>query len=304
MAVEAYGLSWYRFDSEAPPLAPPTVDAASRTEPRPMRSIPSIAAIAVALTLFTVHIAAAQSGSKTLVAVFAHADDEGAAAPVLARYAREGVQVYLIIATDGAQGGMHTTIPRGPELARIRSDEARCAARTLGIHEPLLLGFPDAELGNYMAEPARLFELAARIQRELQRLAPDALITWSPDGATGHPDHRLVSSLVTQLVRAGAPGATERLFYVSIPVEGMRAMNPSRAEPAFLVPLPKYFSVRVPFTAADDEAARRSMACHKTQYSDDVVQRIAGLQSRIWNGALSFAPFLFPEAGDDLLRSR
>ena len=67
----------------------------------------------------------------TLVAVFAHADDEGAAAPILARYARDGAQVYLIIATDGAQGGAHTSIPRGPELARVRSEEARCATDAL-----------------------------------------------------------------------------------------------------------------------------------------------------------------------------
>ena len=164
----------------------------------------------------------AQGASRTLVAVFAHADDEGAAAPILARYAREGVQVYLIIATDGARGGAHTSIPRGPELARVRGDEARCAADALGIHAPILLGFPDAQLGNYMEDPTRLFQLTARVQGELQRLRPDAVITWGPDGATGHPDHRLVSSVVTQLVRAGAPGAPERLFYVSLPAEGFR----------------------------------------------------------------------------------
>jgi LmbE family N-acetylglucosaminyl deacetylase len=145
----------------------------------------------------------AQGASKTLVAVFAHGDDEGTAAPLLARYAREGVRVHLVIATDGAQGGAHTSIPRGPELARVRSDEARCAADALGIHPPILLGFPDAQLGNYADEPARLFRLTQRVHEELQRLSPDAVITWGPDGATGHPDHRLVSSVVTQLVRAG-----------------------------------------------------------------------------------------------------
>ena len=218
----------------------------------------------IALALFTAGSAAAQGTSRTLVAVFAHGDDEGAAAPILARYAREGVQVYLIIATDGAQGGAHTSIPRGPELARVRSEEAPCAANALGIHAPILLGFPDAQLGNYMEDPARLFQLTARIQAELQRIGPDAVITWGPDGATGHPDHRLVSSIVTQLVRAGAPGAPERLFYVSLPVEVFRAMNPERGEPPFLIPLAKYFSTRVPFSPADFEASRRSMACHKT----------------------------------------
>ena len=65
----------------------------------------------------------AQGASRTLVAVFAHGDDEGAAAPILARYAREGVQVYVILATDGAQGAAHTSIPRGQELARVGKDD-------------------------------------------------------------------------------------------------------------------------------------------------------------------------------------
>jgi len=172
--------------------------------------------------------AAAQSAAKTLVAVWAHADDEAAAGPVLARYAREGVQVYVIIVSDGAQGGAHTSIPRGPELARVRADEARCASTALGIHAPILLGFPDAQLGSYMEDRGRLFQVTARVQAELERLRPDALITWGPEGGTGHPDHRLVSSIVTELVRAGAPGAPERLFYGSLPAEGMRAVNPAR----------------------------------------------------------------------------
>ena len=244
----------------------------------------------------------AQGASKTLVAVFAHGDDEGAAAPILARYAREGVQVYLVIATDGAQGGAHTSIPRGPELARVRSEEARCATDALGIHPPILLGFPDAQLGNYMEDRTRLIQLTARVQGELQRLRPDAVITWGPDGATGHPDHRIVSSVVTQLVRAGAPGAPERLFYASLPAEGFRVMNPARGEPLFLIPLAKYFSARVSFSTADFEASRRSMACHKTQYSDDIVQRVSEAMRGALKGELPLAP-LFTTAGTtDLLR--
>jgi LmbE family N-acetylglucosaminyl deacetylase len=249
-------------------------------------------------------VVSAQGAAKTLVAVFAHGDDETAAAPVLARYAREGVQVHLIIATDGAQGGAHTSIPRGAELAGIRAGEVRCAASALGIQPPILLGFPDAQLGSYMEDPSRLFQLTARLQGELQRLHADALITWGPDGGTGHPDHRLVSDIVTQLVRAGAPGAPERLFYASIPVEGFRAMNPARGAPPFLVPQPKYFSMRVAFTPADDEAAQRSMACHRTQFSDDVVQRVGKAQSRALNGTLPLAPYLASDAGTDLFTDR
>ena len=224
--------------------------------------------------------AAAQSAAKTLVAVWAHADDEAAAGPVLARYAREGVQVYVIIVSDGAQGGAHTSIPRGPELARVRADEARCASTALGIHAPILLGFPDAQLGSYMEDRGRLFQVTARVQAELERLRPDALITWGPEGGTGHPDHRLVSSIVTELVRAGAPGAPERLFYGSLPAEGMRAVNPARRVPPVMIPQAKYFTTTVPFTSVDLEAFRRSTACHKTQYSEDVLERISDVMKR------------------------
>jgi LmbE family N-acetylglucosaminyl deacetylase len=243
----------------------------------------------------------AQSASRTLVAVFAHADDEGSVAPILARYAREGVRVYLVIATDGAQGGAHTSILRGPELARVRGEEARCATDALGIHAPILLGFPDAQLGSYMEDRTRLFQLTARVQEELERLRPDAVITWGPDGGTGHPDHRLVSSVVTQLVRAGAPGVPERLFYASLPAEGFRVMNPARAEPPLLIPQAKYFTTRVPFSAADLDSSRQSMACHKTQFSDDVVQRVSEVM-RASKWELPLTPLLQTGGTNDVFR--
>ena len=81
--------------------------------------------------------------------LFAHDDDEGSVAPILTRYAREGVHVYVVLVTDGAQGGAHTSIPRGPELARVRAEEAKCATDALAINAPILLGFPDTALGSY-----------------------------------------------------------------------------------------------------------------------------------------------------------
>jgi LmbE family N-acetylglucosaminyl deacetylase len=265
-----------------------------------MRTI-AVSALA-ALTLFATRPASAQSAPKVLAMVVAHGDDETPAGPVLARYAREGVQVHMIIATDGAQGAAHTSIPRGPELARVRSEEARCATEALGMRPPILLGFPDAQLGNYAEDPSRLYRLTQRIQEELQRLRPDAMITWGPDGGTGHPDHRLVSNIVTQLVRAGAPGVPERLFYASIPAEGFAPVNP-RGAPPFLVPQAKYFNVRVAFTPADLEAARRSMLCHRTQYSDAVVQQVNELMGRLWKGVLPFAHFFSMSAASELFLS-
>src|SRR4029077_16396593 len=97
------------------------------------------------------------------------------------------------------------------------------SATALGAKPPILLGFPDGKLGDYISDRTLVYRLTDRLAAEIQRLHPDALITWGPDGGTGHPDHRLVSALVTQLVRAGAPGAPERLFSAFLSVEGVCA---------------------------------------------------------------------------------
>lgn len=248
----------------------------------------------------TLVVSHAQAPARTLVAVWAHADDEVPVGPLLARYARDGVNVYMIIVTDGSQGGGNTSIPRGPALARARAEEARCATDALGVHPPILLGFPDGALGSYTADPALLYRLTEQLQKALQPLRADALVTWGPDGGTGHPDHRLVSSLVTQPVRAGAPGAPERLFYTSIPADGFRAMNPARGAPPFLVPQQTYFRTRVTFSDGDAAAAQRSMACHTTQYGDDVVRRVAAAMREAWKGELPLIPAFAPPPSNDL----
>jgi LmbE family N-acetylglucosaminyl deacetylase len=324
MAVEAYSLRWYSLEghSDRNVRGECGSDAATGRDERGPKSVANspalgaarpwfgrgegahLLAVTIALALLAAPNAVAQDGPKTLVAVFAHPDDEGAAAPILARYAREGARVYLVIATDGSQGGAHTAIPRGPELARARAGEARCATDALNIQPPILLSFPDAELGHYADDPTRLARLAEQLEREFERLRPDAVVTWGPDGATGHPDHRLVNSVVTQLARAGAPGVPERLFYVSIPAEGIRLINPARAEPPFLVPLAKYFTVRIAFTPADAEAARAAMGCHRTQYSSEVVRRVFETQKQIWYGMIALAPFSMTAAGTDLFQAR
>ena len=247
--------------------------------------------------------ASAQPRPRTMVALLAHADDEGPIAPLVARYAREGVKVYFIIASDGNQGAGSTGFiprtdsgPRGDDLARVRAEEARCSAQVLGAEPPILLGFPDGKLGDYAADRTLLYRLTDRIAQEFARLRPDAVVTWGPDGGTGHPDHRLVSNIAAQLMRAGAPAVPERLFYMNLPAEVFRAMNPQRGEPPLLIPQSRYFTARVPFTSADLEPAKRSMLCHRSQFSPEVVDRVVPVQARAWNGSVSLIP-AFPSRG-------
>jgi LmbE family N-acetylglucosaminyl deacetylase len=236
------------------------------------------------------------------VAVWAHADDEGPVAPILARYAREGVQVHMIIVTDGAQGAANTPVPRGPEIAKLRVEEARCSAQALGIHPPILLGFPDGALGHHSADPALLYRVTQRVYEELQRLRPDVVITWGTDGGYGHPDHRIVSSIVTQLARAGAPGVPQRIFFSYLPAEGIRAMFPTRGVPPFVVPQIALFTVRVPFTDADLNAGRRSFECQKSQASQETIDRVIPAMRDAWKGEIPLSPMVPEAPANDLFR--
>ena len=94
----------------------------------------------------------------------------------------------------------------------------------------------------------------------------------------------------------------ERLFYMYLPAEMLRLANPQRGEPPLLYPQAKYFTVKVPFTPADLDAAVKTMACHKTQFTAETMQRFLPARDRIWNGVVALVPASSALSGDDLFR--
>jgi LmbE family N-acetylglucosaminyl deacetylase len=137
-----------------------------------------------------------------LLCVLAHPDDESLGmGGILARSAAEGVATYLITATRGERGWQGD--PRddpGPEaLGQIREAELRAAARVLGLRGVHFLNYCDGEL-----DRADTAEAIATITRRLRQLRPHVIVTFGPDGATGHPDHIAISQLTTAAVVCAA----------------------------------------------------------------------------------------------------
>ena len=99
-----------------------------------------------------------------LLAVLAHPDDESlGVGGTLAKYASEGVDVFLLTATRGDSGryrGYRADDPQHPgpsALANIRETELRAAASVLGVREVTLLGYRDQHLDRARLDhPARL----------------------------------------------------------------------------------------------------------------------------------------------------
>ena len=268
-----------------------------------------VSVVLIALTPL-LPVQAAQNRTRTLLILLAHADDETAAAPALAKYSREGVRVYMLIATDGSGGsGTQANLvrpengPTGDALVKARADEARCAATAIHAAEPTLLAFPDGKLGDYLGDRSLIGRLTEEIAKHIATLRPDVVVTWGPDGGTGHPDHRMVSNIATQLQRAAAPGMPDRLFYMYIPAGMFKVMNPQRDAPPMLLPQPKYFTMNVPFTPADGKAALDALACHKTQITPEVLERARSEFAQVWSGdKVPFVPASASMKGDDLFR--
>ena len=154
--------------------------------------------------------------SRVLLAVTAHPDDEVFMGPILTRYAREGVKVHLAIATKGEKGATpFANIPAGDPLADARRAEATCACKELGIEAPVFFNLNDGELGAMTRPLAKnVHAVADNVQQLIDQLHPNVILTWGPEGGYGHPDHRLVSDAVTQVVQSRHSDI--RLYYAGL----------------------------------------------------------------------------------------
>lgn len=173
---------------------------------------------------------------KTLLAVFAHPDDETfGTGGTLAHYAAEGVRVALVCATRGEVGEIaHPDLATPETLGQVREEELRCSAQRLGVAEVILLGYRDSGMaGTPENDDSRAFvnapadEVVARLVGIIRRLRPQAVVTFQPNGGYGHPDHVAAHRHTSAAFHAAADPARypdqgsawqpARLFYTAIP---------------------------------------------------------------------------------------
>jgi len=140
----------------------------------------------------------------TTVAVFAHPDDEAyLAGGVLAALRDLGQRVVCVTATRGDAGnGLHEKGAPAARaaLAALRTEELAQTLSVLGVVEHRWLDYPDGALQS-------LPELQAvdRLHRLLAEVQPTTVLSFGPDGWTGHPDHRAVARWTELAVRRTRP---------------------------------------------------------------------------------------------------
>jgi LmbE family N-acetylglucosaminyl deacetylase len=239
------------------------------------------------------------SRPRVILAVFAHPDDEAFVGPVLARYAREGTKVYLAIATKGEKWAREPTL-RGEPLAKVRREEASCACRQLGIEPPIFFELNDGELGAITRPLGHNVQAVAdQVEKLIGRFNPEVVVTWGPEGGYGHPDHRLVSDAVTQVIQSARPSVN--LVYAGFAPKQVKTLN--RAWPTDIpwhATDPSYLAVRVPFTKADQLVYHRAFECHKSQYTGEQFEKLEKALDSAWAGSVWFRRWLGIRESNDL----
>ena len=142
-----------------------------------------------------------------------HPDDaEGGAGGTIARWTKQGRQVVLVVCTNGDKGTSDPNV-KPADLARIREEEQRQAAATLGIAEVVFLRFPDQGLEDCS-------EFREKLVRQIRTYRPTTVVTIDPYRRyLRHRDHAMCGRVTLDAI---FPYARDPLSYPEHLQEGLQ----------------------------------------------------------------------------------
>lgn len=128
----------------------------------------------------------------TILGVWAHPDDEAFLSGGLMAAARAaGQRVVVLTATRGELGAPDPDAWPPARLAAQREKELEHSLDALGVTEHAILGHPDGGCADVD------FDIGtAEVAGTIDAVDPDTILTFGPDGYTGHSDHRTMAAWV------------------------------------------------------------------------------------------------------------
>ncbi len=193
---------------------------------------------------------------ERVMVVTAHPDDsEFGAGGTVAKLAKEGREVTYVIVTNGSKGSSDRSMT--PErLAKIREEEQRNAARTLGVARVEFLGYPDCEVEDTRG-------VRRDVTRQIRRWRPDLLIAQNPrrthNLGASHRDHRIVAGVALDCVY---PLARDHMAFPELLPE----YEPHKVGEVYVM---QWENPRVVVDITDFmDLKLKALACHASQFSD------------------------------------
>lgn len=229
--------------------------------------------IIICLTLGS--IASGQTSKKTILGIFPHPDDENMIGSVLAKYSRLGHNVYIIIATDGKDGTRVTNIPAGDSLGLIRQQESICACEKLKINPPLYLHIDrlDTKFGVRPYLNGRK-KAMVELKKHIDKINPDVLLTFGPDGEYGHSEHIVTGAMVTEiLLKEGWVDKYPLYFPVDIKEDVIDDDELSYVDK-------KYINLKVIYSDEDEQKMNEAVKCYVSQFTPEEMREMIDLVTK------------------------
>ncbi|MFF3324130.1 PIG-L deacetylase family protein [Streptomyces sp. NPDC002889] len=143
----------------------------------------------------------------TVLGIWAHPDDEAYLSGGVMAMARDiGSRVVCVTATCGELGTADPVEWPPHRLAAARTGELARCLEILGVDEHHWLDYRDGQCA-----AVRTSDAVARLCEVIERVRPDTVLTFGPDGITGHPDHQAVSGWTTAAFDRAAPSGARLL---------------------------------------------------------------------------------------------
>jgi N-acetylglucosamine malate deacetylase 2 len=208
------------------------------------------------------------------LAVFAHPDDEtfrpGGTQALLALL---GVRVEVLTFTHGEAGSRGESPHCTPdELPSIRESELRCACAALGIQPPRLLDYADGHLHEADTET-----MIAQILSALNEIEPQILLSFGPDGLSGHPDHIAVGQWTAEAFRRADKIAA--FYTVAVPRSLAQKLDMRQIHP-----VPDEAIALTVDVSSVWETKLTAMRCHATQISSSPMMSAPEVHQRLFFG--------------------
>jgi LmbE family N-acetylglucosaminyl deacetylase len=134
----------------------------------------------------------------SILGIWGHPDDEAwLTSGVMMRAIESGHRVVCVTATRG-EAGFPADDPRSEsERMAVRQAELAACLELLGVKEHRYLGYGDGRCADVPDD-----EAVATLTDIIADVRPDTVITFGPDGGTGHPDHIAACRWTTRVVEA------------------------------------------------------------------------------------------------------
>ncbi|HEY7948293.1 MAG TPA: PIG-L deacetylase family protein [Acidimicrobiales bacterium] len=193
---------------------------------------------------------------EKVLAIYAHPDDpDVSCGGTLARWARQGSEVHVVLCTNGDKGTTDPAVDPA-RLAVQRAAECDEAAKVLGLTDQHVLGYRDGELTDDDGFRGELVGWIRRLRPSMV-LCPDPTAVFFGEDYFNHRDHRIVGFAVLDAL---SPAAALPLYFPDAgPVHQVETVLLSGTlEPTVWVDVS---------STIEDKAT--AVSCHRSQFPGD-----------------------------------